>query len=179
MKIKDQLFAAAAAAALFAAPAAFAQDASAEAGMTAQTPAGAAAGTATSGASAFSDTQVSGFASAMNDVQSLNDEYAPRLASESDAAAKAELQREMNTKMTAAVESSGITAQEYNQIAAAAQTDAGLRTRIGQAMQADAAGGADASATAPTTDDDAMEPSPEAEMDAGATAETPAAEPQI
>lgn len=174
MKIKDQLFAAAAATALCVAPAAFAQNATAGAGVTAETPAGAA------GASAFSDTQINGFASAMNDVQSLNDEYAPRLASESDAAAKAELQTEMNSKMTAAVEGAGITAQEYNQIAAAAQTDAALRSRIGQAMQADAAAGADASATA---DDGSMGAGAGTDMGAGADAnmesEASATEPQI
>lgn len=174
MKIKDQLFAAAAATALCVAPAAFAQNATAGAGVTAETPSGAA------GASAFSDTQINGFASAMNDVQSLNDEYAPRLASESDAAAKAELQTEMNSKMTAAVEGAGITAQEYNQIAAAAQTDAALRSRIGQAMQADAAAGADASATA---DDGSMGAGAETDMGAGADAnmesEASATEPQI
>lgn len=176
MKIKDQLFAAAAATALCVAPAAFAQNATAGAGVTAETPAGAA------GASAFSDTQINGFASAMNDVQSLNDEYAPRLASESDAAAKAELQTEMNRKMTAAVEGAGITAQEYNQIAAAAQTDAALRSRIGQAMQADAAAGADASATA-EADDGSMGAGAETDMGAGADAnmesEASATEPQI
>ena len=135
----------------------------------------------TTDAPAFTDTQIDGFASAMNEVQSLNDEYAPRLAGESDATAKADLQREMNTKMTAAVVGAGITAQEYNQIAAAAQTDAALRSRIGRAMQADTAAGADASATAQAGDDSTA--GAEAEMNAGADvetdAETPATEPQI
>lgn len=178
MKIKDQLFAAAAATALFAAPSAFAQETTGQAGMAAET----AAAAPTAGATSFTDTQIDGFASAMNDVQALNDEYAPRVAAEGDPTAKAELQSEMNTKMTAAVEGAGITAQEYNQIAAAAQTDAGLRTRIGQAMQADTAAGADASATA-SSDDGEMEAGVEAEvesdMDAGMGVEATEPEPEI
>ncbi len=154
MTLKTQFFAAGAVLALMTAPAAFAQDAdvgatmSNDAAASATTPAPAAA------AGAFTDTQVEGFAEAMADVQSLNEEFGPRVTAETDATAQATLQQEMNTRMTAAVEESGLTAQEYNQIAAAAQTDAELRARIGQAMQADAGASADASAEVEATESD-------------------------
>ncbi|WP_300579067.1 DUF4168 domain-containing protein [Phenylobacterium sp.] len=146
MTLKTSFFAAGAAIALMTAPAAFAQDAGADATMSNDAAASAPATAPGAGAATFTDTQVEGFAEAMTDVQSLNEEYGPRVTAETDATAQATLQQEMNTKMTAAVEESGLTAQEYNQIAAAAQTDAELRARIGQAMQAEAGTAADASA---------------------------------
>lgn len=146
MTLKTQFFAAAGALALMTAPAAFAQDAGADATMSNDAAAPAPATAPAAGAATFTDTQVEGFAEAMTDVQSLNEEYGPKVTAETDATAQATLQQEMNTKMTAAVEESGLTAQEYNQIAAAAQTDAELRARIGQAMQAEAGTAADASA---------------------------------
>jgi len=154
MTLKTQFFAAAGALALMTAPAAFAQDAGADATMS-NDPTAPAATAAPAGTSAtFTDTQVDGFAEAMTDVQSLNEEYGPKVSAETDATAQATLQQEMNTKMTAAVEQSGLTAEEYNEIAAAAQTDAELRARIGQAMQADAGTSADASAEVDATESD-------------------------
>ena len=152
MTLKTQCFAAGAALALMTAPAAFAQDAGVGATMSGD--AAASATTAAPAAGAFTDTQVEGFAEAMADVQSLNEEFGPRVTAETDATAQATLQQEMNARMTAAVEESGLTAQEYNQIAAAAQTDSELRARIGQAMQADAGASADASAEVEATESD-------------------------
>jgi hypothetical protein len=56
--------------------------------------------------------------------------------------------------MTAAVKAAGLTAEEYNQIAAAAQGDAALRARIGRSMQAKADAGAEANANAETDGED-------------------------
>jgi hypothetical protein len=154
MTLKTQFFAAGAALALMAAPAAFAQDAGADATMSNDAAGSITPAAPAAGAASFTDTQVEGFAEAMTDVQSLNEEYGPKVTAETDATAQATLQQEMNTKMTAAVEESGLTAEEYNQIAAAAQTDAELRARIGQAMQADAGTSADASAEVEATESD-------------------------
>lgn len=154
MTLKTQFFAAAGALALMTAPAAFAQDAGADATTSNEAAASATTAAPAAGAAAFTDSQVEGFAEAMTDVQSLNEEYGPKVTAETDATAQATLQQEMNTKMTAAVEESGLTAQEYNQIAAAAQTDAELRARIGQAMQADAGTSADTSAEVEATESD-------------------------
>lgn len=180
MTFKTTLFAAAAAFALVSAPAAFAQDAD---GAMAPPVAGAQAET---GASAFTDVQVDRFAEAMVDIQALNETYGPRVAGAADTNARAALQQQMTTEMTAAVTETGLTAEEYNQIAAAAQGDAALRARIGQAMQADAGTSADASAEAEAPQADAQEAdaqeagAPEAgagvETDVEAEAETPAAE---
>ncbi|MDP3490707.1 MAG: DUF4168 domain-containing protein [Phenylobacterium sp.] len=159
MTLKTTFFAAAATVALMAAPAALAQDMDAPA--TSPPAVGAPVEAAT-----FTDAQVDGFADAMTDIQALNDQYGPRVAGEADTTARAALQQQMTTEMTAAVEAAGLTAEEYNQIAAAAQGDAELRARIGQSMQADAGASADAAAQA--------EAAPEAEGDVGAEAEVDA-----
>ncbi|MDP1617271.1 DUF4168 domain-containing protein [Phenylobacterium sp.] len=146
MTLKTKFFAAGAALALMTAPAAFAQDAGVDATMSDEAAASAMATEPAASGAGFTDAQVEDFAEAMTDVQALNEEYGAKVAAEADATAQTALQQEMTSKMTAAVEDSGLTATEYNQIAAAAQTDAELRARIGQAMQADAGAAADASA---------------------------------
>jgi capsule polysaccharide export protein KpsE/RkpR len=173
MNLKSQFFAAAGAIALLSAPSAFAQDMTSPAAAEPAAETSATADMAAQGStSAFTDAQVTSFANAMNDVQSLNNSFAPRVQAATDAEAKAQLQREMGAQMTTAVEAAGLSTEEYNQIAAAAQTDQALRARIGQAMQADAAAGADASATADAAGNPAMEPGADVEMDVEAGAET-------
>ncbi len=143
MTLKTAFFAAAATVALMGAPAALAQDMD---GAATTPPA---VGEPTpEGPATFTDAQIAGFAEAMTDIQALNETYGPQVAGESDATARATIQQQMTTEMTAAVTEAGLTAEEYNQIAAAAQGDAALRRRIGQAMQADAGASADASAQA-------------------------------
>ncbi|MEW6018532.1 MAG: DUF4168 domain-containing protein [Pseudomonadota bacterium] len=173
MNLKSQFFAAAGAFALLSAPSAFAQDMTNPAAAEPAAEASVTADMAAQGStSAFTDAQVTSFANAMNDVQSLNNSFAPRVQAATDAEAKAQLQREMGAQMTTAVEAAGLSTEEYNQIAAAAQTDQALRARIGQAMQADAAAGADASARADAAGDPDMEPGADVEMDVEAGAET-------
>lgn len=142
MTLKTTLFAAGAALALMSAPA-LAQDM--DSAATAPPEIGA---PVEAGSSAFTDAQVDSFAEAMTDIQSLNEQYSARVAAEADETAKAALQQQMTAEMTAAVEGAGLTSEEYNQIAAAAQGDAELRARIGQSMQADAGTSADAAAEA-------------------------------
>lgn len=105
---------------------AHAQDAGAPA-ATEQVPSAAAAN--------ITDEQVNSFALAMNEVSSLNQKFSSQLAAAPDDAARTQIQQQAATEMTQAVEKSGISPTEYNQIAQAAQADAELRARIGQAMQ--------------------------------------------
>lgn len=154
MKLKTSFFAAAATFALMSAPLAVAQDMDASA---VNPPA--VGEPVEAGAQTFTDAQIDRFAEAMTEIQTLNETYGPKVAGESDTTARAAIQQEMTTEMTAAVTKSGLTPEEYNQIAAAAQGDAELRMRIGQSMQAEAGTSADASAQA------------DAEMDAETDAE--------
>ncbi|MFT4934531.1 MAG: hypothetical protein ACI9LT_001213 [Pseudoalteromonas distincta] len=171
MTLKTTFFAAAASLALIGAPAALAQDMDG-----AMTPPPATGAEPQAGASTFTDVQVDRFAEAMTDIQTLNETYGPRVAGAADTTARTALQQQMTTEMTAAVTQTGLTAEEYNQIAAAAQGDAALRARIGQAMQADAGTSADASAQAETPQVDAPEAEAGVEMDVEAEAETPPAD---
>lgn len=84
----------------------------------------------------ISDDKVQSFALAMTQVSSLNQKYTAQLEAAPDESARTEIQRKAAVEMTQAVEGAGISPQEYNQIAQAAQQDAELRARIGQAMQA-------------------------------------------
>ena len=91
---------------------------------------------ATQSAGEISDQKVQSFALAMNQVSSLNQKYSAQLQAAEDDAARTEIQQKAASEMSQAVEQAGITPQEYNQIAQAAQNDGELRARIGQAMQA-------------------------------------------
>ncbi len=84
----------------------------------------------------ITDEQVNSFALAMNEVSSLNQKFSAELQAAPDDATRTQIQQQAATEMTQAVEKSGISPTEYNQIAQAAQADAELRARIGQAMQA-------------------------------------------
>ncbi|MDP1873284.1 DUF4168 domain-containing protein [Phenylobacterium sp.] len=126
MRNRLPTFAAAAALALGAGSLAHAQTA----------PGPAAAPPAAEANAAISDDQVNSFALAMNEISTLNQKYAPQIQGATDDTARTDLQRQAATEMAAAVEKSGISAEQYNQIAQAAQGDAELRARIGVAMQA-------------------------------------------
>lgn len=91
---------------------------------------------ASQAASDITDEQVNSFALAMNQVSSLNQKYSAQIQGASDDTARAELQQKAASEMSQAVQQAGITPEQYNQIAQAAQGDAELRARIGQAMQA-------------------------------------------
>lgn len=84
----------------------------------------------------ITDDQVNSFAIALAQVSALNQKFNPQIQAATDDTARTELQRQAATEMAAAVQASGISAEEYNAIAQAAQSDTALRTRIGAAMQA-------------------------------------------
>ena len=98
-------------------------------------PAPAAAGPAQGG---FTDEDLKAFGSAMAEIQKINAEYGPKLAS-ADAAAKADVQKEMIGKMGAAVQASGLSPQKYNDMSAAVQKDAALRARLTTVLNAEPA----------------------------------------
>ena len=83
----------------------------------------------------FTDEDLKAFGSAMAEIQKINAEYGPKLAS-ADAAAKANVQKEMIGKMGAAVQASGLSPDKYNAMSAAVQKDAALRQRLTDVLNA-------------------------------------------
>mgnify|MGYP001241948339 CR=1 FL=1 len=83
----------------------------------------------------FTDEDLKAFGSAMAEIQKINAEYGPKLAS-ADAAAKADVQKEMIGKMGAAVQASGLSPDKYNAMSAAVQKDAALRQRLADVLNA-------------------------------------------
>lgn len=71
----------------------------------------------------FSDQQLQSFAAAVQGIQNVANEYAPRLRDTSDPDQLAELQQEAESKMLNAVEDEGLSVDEYNAIAVTAQTN--------------------------------------------------------
>ncbi|WP_293316474.1 DUF4168 domain-containing protein [Phenylobacterium sp.] len=88
------------------------------------------------GSAEITDEMINSFTLAMNQVTSLNEKFSAQIQAAPDDAARTELQRQAATEMGRAVQQAGITPQQYNMIAQAAQNDEALRLRIGQAMQA-------------------------------------------
>ena len=91
--------------------------------------------TATPAQGGFTDEDLKAFGSAMAEIQKINAEYGPKLAS-ADAAAKADVQKEMIGKMGAAVQASGLSPDKYNAMSAAVQKDAALRQRLTEVLNA-------------------------------------------
>jgi len=96
----------------------------------------AAAAPAAPAAGGFSDEDLKAFGTAMKEIEKINGEYAPKLSAATDATAKAEVQKEMIAKMGAAVQSSGLSPQKYNDMSAAVQKDAALRARLTEVLNA-------------------------------------------
>ncbi|MCA1972171.1 MAG: DUF4168 domain-containing protein [Caenispirillum sp.] len=71
----------------------------------------------------FSDQQLQSFAAAVQGIQDVANEFAPRLRDASDPDQLAELQQEAESKMLTAVEDEGLSVDEYNAIAVTAQTN--------------------------------------------------------
>ena len=91
--------------------------------------------TATPAQGGFTDEDLKAFGSAMAEIQKINAEYGPKLAS-ADAAAKADVQKEMIGKMGAAVQASGLSPDKYNAMSAAVQKDVALRQRLTDVLNA-------------------------------------------
>lgn len=71
----------------------------------------------------FSETQLKSFASAVQGIQEVANEYAPRLEQATEPQQLADLQQEAEGKMLEAVEDEGLSVDEYNAIAVTAQSD--------------------------------------------------------
>jgi hypothetical protein len=89
-------------------------------------------------AGGFTDADLKSFGAAMTEVQKINGEYSPKLAG-ADGPTKATVQKEMISKMGAAVQASGLTPEKYNQMSAAVQKDSALRQRLTQVLNAEPA----------------------------------------
>lgn len=83
----------------------------------------------------FSDEDLKAFGSAMTEIQKINAEYSPKLAG-ANGPTKDEVQKEMISKMGAAVQASGLSPQKYNDMSAAVQKDAALRQRLTEVLNA-------------------------------------------
>jgi hypothetical protein len=80
---------------------------------------------------AFSDEKLKSFAVAYLEVDKITKEYLPKLKEARDTEAQQKVREEAGAKMIKAVqESSGISVNEYNQIAQSAQTDPDLAKKI-------------------------------------------------
>lgn len=85
------------------------------------------------GSATVDDAQLEQFAAALTDVRDLGNEYSEQIASaESQQDAQA-LQQEAQVEMVAAVEETGMTVEEYNQIAQQMSQNPELMERV-QAM---------------------------------------------
>ena len=89
-------------------------------------------------AGGFSDADLKAFGSAMTEIQKISGEYTPKMAG-ADGPTKAEVQKEIIGKMGAAVQASGLSPQKYNDMSAAVQKDAALRTRLTNVLNAEPA----------------------------------------
>lgn len=85
------------------------------------------------GAASVDDAQLEQFATALTDVRDLGNEYSEQIASAESQEEAQELQQEAQVEMVAAVEDTGMTVQEYNQIAEQMSQNPELMERV-QAM---------------------------------------------
>ncbi|WP_420428474.1 DUF4168 domain-containing protein [Algiphilus sp.] len=80
------------------------------------------------------DAQIASFAEAQAQVAEIGKTYTPKMKEAESKQAMQETRREAQQEMVAAVKSSGLSVQKYNQIARAAQNDEALRSRIQSAQ---------------------------------------------
>lgn len=83
----------------------------------------------------FTDTQISAFAEAARDVGELQQMYDMRLQEAEDAEQVQQLQEQAQAEMVQAVEASGLSPEEYNEILQAAHQDEQLYGQIVEQMQ--------------------------------------------
>lgn len=82
---------------------------------------------------AVDNAQLEQFVTALTDVRDLGNEYSEQIASAQDQQEAQELQQEAQVEMVAVVEDTGLTVEEYNQIAQQLSQDPELMERV-QAM---------------------------------------------
>ena len=78
----------------------------------------------------FDDATLLKFSMAMEGVQQVGSKYEAEFQNAEDAAEAQKIQQEAQQEMVEAVQSSGLSTEEYNQIAQQAQQDEELRNRI-------------------------------------------------
>ncbi|MBB5211190.1 DUF4168 domain-containing protein [Microbulbifer hydrolyticus] len=84
---------------------------------------------------AVSDAQLQKFAEAYRSIVTLSKEYAPKLKSAADAAAAEAINVEAQSKMVAAVQSAGLSKDEYQGIATQLRNDPALLQRVNDILQ--------------------------------------------
>jgi hypothetical protein len=82
-----------------------------------------------------SDEKLDQFVDAMTDVIAIRDEVSAELEATEDTAEAQQLQRDAQVRMIEAVENSGLTLEEYNQIAAMMGSDPELQEKINSKVQ--------------------------------------------
>jgi len=80
-----------------------------------------------------SDQQVQSFVEAQTKIVEIQQQYQSRMASAETPESQQEMVAEANEKMISAVETSGLSVEEYNQIITAAESDTDLQQRISEA----------------------------------------------
>ncbi|QKX16227.1 DUF4168 domain-containing protein [Microbulbifer sp. YPW1] len=88
---------------------------------------------------AVSDAQLKKFADAYRSIVTLSQEYAPKIKSAADAAAAEAINVEAQTKMVAAVQSAGLSKEEYQGIATQLRNDPALLQRVNDILKSAAA----------------------------------------
>jgi hypothetical protein len=72
------------------------------------------------------------FAVAAIEVQRISDDYQSKFAASQTPQERQQIQKEATDKMTQAVEDKGLTVDQYNEVARAAQTDADVANQINE-----------------------------------------------
>lgn len=88
-----------------------------------------------------SQDDIQSFAEAYVGVQRLNQEYTAKLQAAEDESAATQLQQEGQEKMREAITDSGLTLDEYRQIANAANQSPEVQQRLGEAIESIVGGG--------------------------------------
>jgi hypothetical protein len=78
------------------------------------------------------ETKIEQFVEALVEVQAIREEVATELESTANAAEAQQVQQQSQVKMIEAIESTGLTLHEYNQIASMMHSDPELKQRIDQ-----------------------------------------------
>lgn len=78
----------------------------------------------------LSDAQLAQFVSTAQEVATISQEYRAKLENAEDQSSQQQLQQEATAEMTAAVEDSGMTVNEFNSISQAVQQDSELQARV-------------------------------------------------
>lgn len=83
----------------------------------------------------FSDEELQSFAMAAMEVQTITEQYLPQLQETDDPEQQQQLRAEANEQITQAIESHGVSPEQYNAVAQQVQQDPALAQEISQYMQ--------------------------------------------